>query len=83
MGKCLSGYRPLNLPASLVEELKIWRMDFGISYGRTVAYAEMIRLVLHRFEGADSRVVAAFDDIIIKHPELIERIMPNVVNKEQ
>ena len=43
-------YTPLNLPKALVEELKIWRLAFCASYGRTVSYGEMIRSMLDSME---------------------------------
>jgi hypothetical protein len=39
-------YTPLNLPKTLVEELKIWRLAFCSAYGKTVSYGEMIRGML-------------------------------------
>ena len=50
-------YTPLNLPKALVEELKIWRLAFCASYGRTVSYGEMIRSMLDSMEDSDPGVV--------------------------
>ena len=41
-----NGYTTLNLPSSLVEELKVWRMAFGNAYGKPVSYADMLRGML-------------------------------------
>ncbi len=41
-----NGYKTLNLPASLVDELGIWKMAFAAAYGRQISYGEMIRGML-------------------------------------
>lgn len=69
-----NGYTTLNLPTSLVEELKVWRLAFNASYGRTVSYAEMIRGMLDSLEDSEPGVVAELDEIMKKHPELIDRM---------
>lgn len=65
-----NGYTTLNLPTALVEELKVWRMAFNTSYGKTISYAEMIRGMLDSLEDTEPGVVAEMDEIIKKHPEL-------------
>lgn len=63
-------YTPLNLPKALVEELKIWRMAFNASYGKTVSYGEMIRGMLDSLEQTEPGVVQELNDILKKHPEM-------------
>ena len=75
-----NGYMTLNLPATLVEELKVWKMAFSASYGRTVSYAEMIRGMLDSLEDTEPGVVAELDEIMKKHPELMEK-MSNCLRK--
>ena len=68
------GYTTLNLPTTLVEELKIWRMAFNNAYGKTVSYGEMIRSMIDSLEDSDPGVVAEMDVILKKHPELSQVI---------
>ena len=67
-------YTPLNLPKTLVEELKIWRLAFCASYGRTVSYGEMIRSMLDSMEDSDPGVLDELGRILEKHPELYEKM---------
>ncbi len=67
-------YAPLNLPKTLVEELKIWKMAFTAAYGRVVSYGEMIRGMLDSLEDSDPGVVEELDAIVKRHPELIEKL---------
>ena len=69
-----NGYTTLNLPTALVEELKVWRMAFNTSYGKTISYAEMIRGMLDSLEDTEPGVVKEMGDIINKHPELMEKM---------
>ena len=39
-------YMGINLPDSLVEELKVWKMAYSLSSGRNVSYAEMVQDML-------------------------------------
>lgn len=74
-----NGYTTLNLPTALVDELKVWRMAFAASYGKVVSYAEMIRGMLDSLDDTEPGVVAEMDEILKKHPRLIEK-MGNCVN---
>ena len=67
-------YTPLNLPKTLVEELKIWRLAYCASYGRTVSYGEMIRSMLDSMEDSDPGVLDELGRILEKHPELNEKM---------
>lgn len=67
-------YSPLNLPKGLIEELKVWKMAFTASYGRTVSYGEMIRGMLDSLEDSDPSVVKELDAIVNRHPELLEKL---------
>ena len=69
-----NSYTPLNLPGALVDELKVWKMAFSASYGRPVSYAEMIRGMLESLEDTEPGVVAELDDIMKKHPELMDKM---------
>lgn len=75
------GYTAINLPATLIEELKVWKMAFSASYGRTVSYAEMIRGMLDSLEDTEPGVVAEMDEILKKHPKLAEKMM-NYIDEE-
>lgn len=76
-----SNYTPLNLPGALVDELKVWKMAFSASYGKVVSYAEMIRGMLDSLEDTEPGVVAEMDEILKKHPELLEK-MGNYVGED-
>lgn len=67
-------YTPLNLPKTLVEELKVWRLAFCAAYGKTVSYGEMIRGMLDSLEDSDPGVVDELDRILTKHPELYDKM---------
>lgn len=69
-----NGYTTLNLPTALVEELKVWRLAFNASYGRSVSYGEMIRGMLDSLEDTEPGVVEELNSIIVKHPELLEKM---------
>lgn len=74
-----NGYTTLNLPTALVDELRVWKMAFTASYGKVVSYAEMIRGMLDSLDDTEPGVVAEMDEILKKHPRLIEK-MGNYVN---
>ena len=65
-----NGYTTLNLPAALVEELKIWRMAYNNAYGKTVSYGEMLRGMLDSMEQIEPGVVGELNTILEKHPDL-------------
>ena len=67
-------YGALNIPESLVDELKVWKMAFSMSYGRTVSYAEMIRSMLYSIPQSDPDVFEALEKILEMNPELKEKI---------
>ena len=67
-------YGALNIPESLVEELKVWKMAFSMSYGRTVSYAEMIRSMLDSIPQSDPEVSEALEKILEMNPELAEKM---------
>ena len=67
-------YGALNIPESLVDELKVWKMAFSMSYGRTVSYAEMIRSMLDSIPQSDPEVSEALEKILEMNPELKEKI---------
>ena len=67
-------YTPLNLPKSLVEELKVWRLAFCSAYGKSVSYGEMIRGMLDSLEDSDPGVVEELDRMVEKHPELQDKL---------
>ena len=69
-----NGYTTLNLPTALVEELKVWKMAFAASYGKSKSYAEIIRGMLDSLENTEPGVVAELDDILKKHPKLLEKM---------
>lgn len=69
-----SGYSSVNLPADLVEELKVWRQAFGVCQGRPVTYAEMFRMMLDDMDSAEPDVVAVLDEMAQRHPELAAKI---------
>ena len=68
-------YTPLNLPKTLVEELKVWRLAFSAAYGKTVSYGVMIRGMLDRLDDTEPTVVDELGRILEKHPELDERMI--------
>lgn len=70
----MRNYTALNLPKDLVEELKVWRQAFILSYGRTVSYGEMIHTMLSLLDANEPDIVQAMDMLITAHPELAEKI---------
>jgi 2-hydroxy-3-keto-5-methylthiopentenyl-1-phosphate phosphatase len=70
-------YGALNIPESLVEELKVWKMAFSMSYGRTVSYAEMIRSMLDSIPQSDPEVSEALEKILEMNPELRVKVNGN------
>ena len=69
-----NGYTTLNLPTSLVEELRVWQMAFNNAYGKNVTYGEMIRGMLNSLEDSEPGVVEELEAIIRKHPELMDKM---------
>ena len=69
-----NGYKTLNLPSSLVDELCVWKMAFAAAYGRQVSYAQMIRGMLDSLEDTDPGVVEELDLIMKRHPELLDKM---------
>lgn len=78
-----NGYTTLNLPTTLVEELRVWRMAFTAAYGKSVSYAEMLRGMLDSLEDTDPDVVEELDGIVKKHPELLEKLANYRVQRSQ
>ena len=69
-----NGYKSMNLPATLVDELRVWQMAFNNAYGRTVSYGEMIRGMLDSLEDTEPGVVDELNQLVKKHPELMEKL---------
>ena len=69
-----NGFTTLNLPSALIEELKVWRMAYNVAYGKTVSYGEMIRGMLDNLEDTEPGVFEEFENILTKHPELMEKV---------
>ena len=67
-------FKSFNLPADLVDELKIWRQAYIIAAGRTVSYGEMIRGWIDAIDGNEPDVTKAMDMLIENRPELTEKI---------
>ena len=70
----MRNYTALNLPKDLVEELKVWRQAFILSFGRTVSYGEMIRTMLDHLDTDEPDVTRAMDMLTNAHPELAEKL---------
>ena len=67
-------YKSINLPADLVEEIKIWRQAFMIARGQTVSYGEMIREMLDNLETVSPDVVKAMKMQVEQHPDLAKKV---------
>ncbi len=65
---------PIELPASLVEELKVWQQAFSTSYGKPMSYADMIRSMLDGLEVSEPGVFRELETMLEAHPELLERM---------
>ena len=74
-------YTTLNLPKSLVEELKVWRMAYCTAYGKQVSYSEMLRGMLDSIEKSEPDVVEELERIIEKHPDLGEKVSCHIVKQ--
>lgn len=73
-------YTTLNLPKSLVEELKVWRMAYCSAYGKTVSYSEILREMLDSLIESNPLVVEEMDRLVKKHPELEDKMGNYSVN---
>ncbi len=69
-----NGYKTLNLPALLVDELGVWKMAFEAAYGKPVTYGEMLRGMLDSLDDSEPGVVEELDLIVKKHPELMDKL---------
>lgn len=69
-----NGYKTLNLPTSLVDELGVWKMAFEAAYGKPVTYGEMIRKMLDCLKVSVPEVMEELHLIVKKHPELLEKV---------
>lgn len=69
-------YASINLPKSMIEELKVWKAAFTASYGEPKTYEEMLRGMLDSLEETEPGVYEEFERIIEKNPKLIEKIKP-------
>ena len=67
-------YSGLNLPESLVEELKIWKMAYALAYGRTISYAEIIRKMIDIIPEHDPAVKESLSRLLEMNPELASKI---------
>ena len=67
-------FKSFNLPADLVDELKIWRQAYMIAAGRTVSYGEMIRGWIDGIDSNEPDVTKAMDMLVENHPEFMEMI---------
>ena len=63
----------ITLPKSLIEELEIWKMAFGATYGNAVSYAEMILQMLGSMNVSNPAVVQELNTILKANPELKEK----------
>ena len=69
-----NGYKTLNLPAALVDELGVWKMAFEAAYGKPDTYGEMIKGMLDSIKDTKPEVVDEIGIIINKHPELLAKL---------
>ena len=69
-----NGYTTLNLPSTLVEELKVWRLAFSNAYGKPISYGQMIRGMLDSLDDSDPSVVEELECLLEKHSELQEKM---------
>lgn len=67
-------YSGLNLPESLVEELKVWKMAYALAYGRNISYAEMIRKMIDIIPEHDPAVKESVSRLLEMNPELAAKI---------
>ena len=67
-------YSGLNLPETLVEELKIWKMAYALAYGRTISYAEMIRKMIDVIPEHEPAVKESLTRLLEMNPELATKI---------
>lgn len=69
-----SEFKPLNLPKSLVEELKVWKRAYSNVYNRQVSYGEMIRGMLDSMSEIEPAVVEELDHMVELHPEIMDSL---------
>ena len=69
-----NGFKTLNLPIDLVDELQIYRLAFIAAYGRVVSYGEMIRGMLDSLEDSDPAVIEELDRLVKQHPEYLDKL---------
>lgn len=70
-------YGALNIPESLIEELKVWKMAFSMVSGRAVSYAEMIRSMLEHINDFNPEVYSAWRKLLEMNPSLINKLEHN------
>ena len=70
-------YASINLPQSMIEELKVWKAAFTAAYGAPKTYEEMLRGMLDSLQDTEPAVHAEFCRIIENHPELL-----NIITKK-
>lgn len=68
------GYKALNLPGELVEELKVWRLAFNAAYGKNVTYADMLRSMIDCIEDSEPAVFAEMERLVKAHPEIGDKL---------
>ena len=57
-------WKPLNLPAELVDDLKLWRRAFIATYRREMTYAEIIAGMLTSLESSDPAVFEEHEKLL-------------------
>ena len=70
----IKGYKALNLPVELVEELKAWRLAFNAAYGKNVTYADMLRSMIDSLKDSEPAVFAEMERLVEVHPEIGDRL---------
>ncbi len=68
-------YASINLPKSMIEELKIWKAAFTAAYGAPKTYEEIIRGMLDSLEDTEPAVQEEFCRIVERHPEVKAKMM--------
>ena len=64
----------MNLPRELVEELKVWKTAYSLTYGKSMTYGDIITSLLCGVEKTDPEVYEEMTRMVSAHPDLMNRL---------
>lgn len=64
----------MNLPRELVEELKVWKTAYSLTYGKSMTYGDIITSLLCGVEKTDPEVYEEMTRMVNAHPDLMKKL---------